>query len=130
MLSLVITGFEAEPSRITEILALQPTHTHRQGEISERTGRAYEKSEWCLAIDKRITDYEDHSHLMDSLIATLSSRSAHFKAMRSEIFPDDVTVYGGYYYDADGQNGIGLTVFQMSVLADCQVAWGVDLFPR
>ncbi|BBE71916.1 DUF4279 domain-containing protein [Oharaeibacter diazotrophicus] len=129
MLALVITGFEADPSRITEILGVEPTYTSRAGEPS-RTGRPHRKSQWRLSVDDRMDTYEDHERFLDILLSRISGRGARFATMREVVRPESVHIYGGLYVDTEFQNAIGLTVEQMATLVECRIEWGVDIFDR
>lgn len=128
MLCLSINGFEVEPSRITEILGIQPTTVQRRGETSPVTGRPFRKSQWILAFEEKVETFDDHAFLLDKIISIVSDKCEQFLFMRGEVKPESVSIYGGMYLKSGGQHGIGLTVTQMKALSECEIDWGVDIF--
>lgn len=129
MLGLFINGFEVDPSRITEILGVEPTYTSRAGEPS-RTGRPHRKSQWRLSVDDQMDTYEDHERFLDILLSRIAGRGARFATMRELVRPESVHISGGLYVDLELQNAIGLTVEQMATLVECGIEWGVDIYDR
>ena len=74
MLSFGISGFDADPDRVTEILGLAPTDIGRKGEVS-RSGRKRTFNGWWLdAHEERLTGGADHHHALNKLLSALQGR--------------------------------------------------------
>lgn len=129
MFALTVNRFEADPDRVTEILDLTPTFVARCGEISEKSGRPYRANLWEFDVHpNRLLGGVEHEAGITALIEHLRSREQHFARLREEVQPEIVTLYGGLYVRPDEQCGLWLDPEQMRVLANCQVAWGLDIF--
>jgi uncharacterized protein DUF4279 len=127
MLCLMITGFDGEPSRISEILGLTPTQVSIVGQPSPG-GRRHRKSGWHLTLEAPIRSGEEHQRLLDELLSQISRRQKQFAAMRAEMKPETVSIYGGLHFTPDEQTGLWLTQDQMRVLVECGIEWGLDIF--
>jgi len=129
MLTLAITGFAADPDRVTDLLEIKPTAVARKGIVSLPSKRAKEFNGWWReAHPQRLTSGGEHDEGLSSIIDLLRGREQHFARLRDEVQPQAVGIYGGLYLRPDEQCGVWLDPAQMRVLADCQVEWGLDLF--
>jgi len=128
MLTLAITGFEADPNRVTDILGIEPTSTGRKDEPLQ-SGRPRTFNGWWKDIEPgRLVDARQHADAMVRILDQLRGRESHFARLRKEIQPRNVSIYGGLYIEADRQCGVFLDPDQMRLLADCGVEWGLDVF--
>ena len=128
MLTLAITGFNADPDRVTDIVGIEPTLVGRLGEPS-RNGKPRAFNGWWKGVEpERLVDDRQHADAMVRMLDHLRGRESHFALLRKEIEPRTVTIYGGLYIQPDQQCGVFLDPDQMRILADCGVGWGLDLF--
>lgn len=128
MLTLMITGFEADPQRVTTILGIEPTSTARKGELS-KSGRPRLFDAWWLDVHPEpLRDGESHVRAVAIMVGFLRGRDAAFKRLRDELNPKPITIYGGFYVKANAQSGLWLDPGEMAVMVACGVGWGVDLF--
>lgn len=128
MLCLAITGFEADPDLVSELVDLTPTSVARRG-TPTRGGRTYQFNGWWLeAHEDAITGGAQHHAGIDALVAQLRSRVDRFATLRDRLSPKSVTIYGGLYVSPNAQCGLWLEPHQMRVLAACGIGWGLDLF--
>ena len=129
MFALTITGFDADPDEITDILDLQPTFVARKGEVSPQSGRPCRGNRWHLdAHPDRLFGGVEHDAGLTAIVALLRGREEQFARLRQVVRPETVTLYGGLYVDENGQCGIWIDPEQMRVLTDCEVGWGLELF--
>lgn len=129
MLTLAITGFDADPARVTQILDIDPTAVAHKGVVSlpgsrEKTFNGW----WREAHEARLSGGSDHDQALSLIVDLLRGREERFARLRQEVRPKAVGIYGGFYLLQDEQAGVWLDPTQMRVLADCQVEWGLDLF--
>ena len=128
MLTLSITGFEADPLIVTEILAIQPTSVVRAGEAT-RSGRVAAFSGWWLeAHADRLRDGAGHDRAVKVLVDAVRGRAEAFQTLRERVRPKAVTLYGGLYHQGDSQCGVWLDAKDMLCLGECGIAWRLDLF--
>jgi len=126
--ALAITGFDAAPNRVTEILGMEPTSTGTKGEPS-RSGKPRISNGWWKDVEPgRLVDAPQHANAIARMLDHLRGRESRFARLRKEIEPRNVPIYGGLYIEADKQCGVFLDPDQMQLLADCGVGWGLDLF--
>ena len=131
MLTLAITGFDADPTTVTEILGIEPTALAHKGITSLPSGKPKSFNGWFYdAHPSQLAAGADHDAGLEIILALLRGREERFERLRRELKPEAVGVYGGLYIPRDEQAGIWLDASQMRVLADCEVEWGVDLFVR
>jgi hypothetical protein len=127
MLSLIVTGFDAEPEVVTEILQIEPTSVRRKGDVGKK-GKPSRSSGWHFDVHPgRLTDGQQHEDALAKLMARLRDREVHFTRLHSEVRPSDVGIYGGMYVPANGQCGIWLMPDDMMTLARCGLAWDMHL---
>lgn len=128
MLSLTITGFDADPDRVTEILGISPTSVARKGEPG-LSGRSSTFNGWWLDAHKEpLTSGADLDAGLKRILAHLAGHARRFSALRAELKPEQIHIYGGFYVRPDAQCGLWLEPEQMRVLAECGVGWGLDVF--
>jgi hypothetical protein len=131
MLTLAITGFEADPNRVTEILGVKPTTVKHAGIATLPSKRPARFNGWFFdAHPGRLSGGADHDRALDRIIELLKGREQRFAKLREEVQPETVGVYGGLHLRPNEQAGVWLDPAQMLVLANCQVEWGLDLFIR
>ena len=71
MLCLAITGFEADPERVTELLQIAPTYVARKGAVS-RSGRPHRSNGWWLeATPAKLMDGGSHDTALNLIIERL-----------------------------------------------------------
>lgn len=127
MLTLMITGFDADPQRVTDILGLEPTSTARKGEQGQ-SGRLREFDAWWLDVHpEELSDGESHACAIATIIDRLRGREAAFARLFKELNPKPITIYGGVHFKANEQCGLWLDPPVMAVMAACGVGWGVDI---
>ncbi|HEX4183253.1 MAG TPA: DUF4279 domain-containing protein [Caulobacteraceae bacterium] len=125
---MAITGFEADPDEVTELLQLEPTSTARRGTPS-RSGRIHQFNGWWLeAHAAAVTSGSQQDAALRILLNHLQGKEACFVALRDRLKPQQVAIYGGFYVSPVEQGGVWLEASQMQALAACGVAWGLDLF--
>ncbi len=128
MLTLAITGFEANPKVVSEILLLEPTSTALRGELG-KSGRPRPANGWWLDVHpERLNDGTSHAEAISAMVAHLRGREASFQRLIEEVRPNSITLYGGIHFDANAQCGLWLDPAEMAVMASCGVGWGVDIF--
>ncbi|HEV2676387.1 MAG TPA: DUF4279 domain-containing protein [Aliidongia sp.] len=128
MLTLAITGFDADPNRVTDILGIEPTSVGRMGEPSQ-SGRPRNSNGWWKDVEpERLVSASQHADAMVRMLDHLQGRESHFNRLRKEIEPLNMSIYGGLHVEADRQCGVFLDPDQMQLLANCGVGWGLDLF--
>ncbi|HEY6518741.1 MAG TPA: DUF4279 domain-containing protein [Roseiarcus sp.] len=128
MLCLAITGFDADPERVSELLNLQPTYAARKG-MASGSGRAHRSNGWWLdAHCAELTNGGTHGTALNLLIERLRDSAQRFQRLREEVKPESVTIYGGFYHTPGEQSGVWLDPDQMRVLSDCEIGWGLDIF--
>jgi len=128
MLSLAITGFDADPERVTELLQITPTHVARKGTFS-RSGRPHCSNGWWLeSSPAKLTDGGSHDTALNLLIERLRDSAERFERLREEIKPASVIIYSGLHPALDEQSGVWLDPEQMRVLSACGIGWGLDIF--
>jgi hypothetical protein len=128
MLTLAITGFDADPNRVTDTLGIEPTSIGRLGEPL-RSGRPRTFNGWWKDVEpERLVNARQHADAMVRMLDYLRGREGHFAQLRKEIEPRKVSIYGGLYIEVNQQCGVFLDPEQMRLLADCGVGWGLDLF--
>lgn len=128
MLTLAITGFDADPDLVTETVGFEPTSIGRKGEQSP-SGRPRAFNGWWFEADgQRLLGGKQHDDALALILARLKGREDHFARLRGLIQPKQVTVYGGLYVSPNDQCGVWLEPDQMQLLAACGVGWGLDLF--
>lgn len=126
MLSLCITGFDADPDEVTAILGLAPTSVGRMGERL-RSGRVRDFNGWWLELHAaRMIDGSEHHSAIEALLGKLEGREARFAMLRQRLRPKEITVYGAIYHRGE-QCGVWLETHQMAALAACGVGWGLDI---
>jgi len=129
MLTLAITGFDADPRTITEILGIGPTNLAHKGVTSLPSGKPKNFNGWFYdAHPAPLTGGADHDTCLEHILELLRGREERFVRLRDEVRPDSVGIYGGFHFFEDEQAGVWLDVSQMRVLADCGVEWGLDMF--
>jgi hypothetical protein len=128
MLTLAITGFEADPCHVTDILGIEPTAVGRKGEPS-RTGKPRPFNGWWHDVEPaRLVSAGQHADAMARLTELIRGREPRFAQLREAIQPTQVEIYGGLYVPVDHQCGVFLVPDQMQLLAGCGIGWGLDLF--
>ena len=128
MLSLMITGFDDDPSRVTEILGMTPT-TARRKDLPTPAGRANSSSFWLYKVDRpELRSGATHHEALNALLALISTRIECFVQLRRELNPTTMSITGGFYFDAHEQEAIWLDANQMKVLADAGIDWGINLY--
>ena len=128
MLCLAITGFDADPERVTELLQIAPTYVARKGAVS-RSGRRHRSNGWWLqSSPAKLTDGGSHDTALNLIIERLRDSAERFERLREEIKPASVAIYGGLYKTLDEQSGVWLDPEQMRVLSACGIGWGLDIF--
>jgi hypothetical protein len=128
MLCLAITGFDADPDRVTELLQIAPTYVARKGAVS-RSGQPHGSNGWWLeATPAKLTDGGSHDTALNLIIERLGESAERFEKLREEIKPASVAIYGGLYQTLDEQSGVWLDPEQMRVLSACGIGWGLDIF--
>lgn len=96
MLTLMVTGFEADPQRVTAILEIEPTSTARKGERGE-SGRPRTFDAWWLDVHPEpLGDGESHACAIATMVSFLRNREEAFKRLREELKPKPITIYGGF----------------------------------
>lgn len=127
MLSLCITGFDADPDEVTAILGLAPTSVGRTGERLP-SGRLRDFNGWWLELRAaRIVGGAEHHSAIEALLGKLEGKEARFATLRQRLRPKEITVYGAIYHRGE-QCGVSLETHQMAALAACGVSWGLDIF--
>lgn len=130
MLALAITGFDTDPTVVTETLGISPTRTACKGELGA-SGRPQTLNGWWFdAHADPLSDGADHARALSSILEQIRGREQQFAALRENFGPVQVTIYGGIHHAADEQCGLWLDPDDMRLLADCGVGWGVDLFVK
>ena len=128
MLWLAITGFDADPERVTELLQIAPTYVAHKGTVS-RSGQLHRSNGWWLeSSPAKLTDGGSHDTALNLIIERLRDRAERFEKLREEIKPASVRIYGGLYKSLDEQSGVWLDSEQMRVLSACGIGWGLDIF--
>ena len=128
LLALCITGFDADPDRVTDILEIEPTRVARKGELS-KSGRVNTFNGWWLeGTGNRLAGGEEHASVLTQILHRLNGREEKFALLRKQIQPKSVTIYGGIYVHADTQCGVFLDPPDMRLLADCGIGWGLEVF--
>ena len=95
MLTLAITGFDADPDLVTETVGFEPTSIGRKGEPSP-SGKPRTFNGWWFEADgQRLFDGKQHDDALVRILARLEGREGHFARLRMSIQPKQVTVYGG-----------------------------------
>ena len=126
MLTLSITGFDADPDRVTELLGISPSEVVRVGQ-PRTSGRISKFNGWWLELHAdQLTEGLRHEGAINKLVEHLEGRDHLFSELRNKLKPESVTIYGAFYV-SDEQQGIWLEPAQMAVLAACGVGWGLDL---
>ena len=128
MLSLTITGFDADPDQVSEILGLVPTQVARKGDVGV-SGRPRTFSGWWHDVHEApVTDGGAHDAALNRILTQLRGREERFAALRRLVKPQQVAIYGGFHLAADSQAGVWLGVDQMRLLVACGIEWGMELF--
>jgi len=129
MLFLSIAGFDVDPDLVTAVLGIEPTWVARKGDALSN-GRLRKTSQWRWAArSEPLTGGVDHEEALAVLIQVLSGREAAFAELRRQIRPHSIEIWGNLNVDAE-QSKIWLDPRSMKLLADCGVAWGLDLEPE
>lgn len=128
MLTLAITGFDADPDLVTEMLGFEPTFVGRKGEPSQTGKPRTFNGWWYEAEDQRLVDGGQHDAALARILAQLRGRKDRFAKLWKSLQPKQVTIYGGLYVPADRQCGVSLEPDQMQLLAACGIGWGLDVF--
>lgn len=129
MLTLAITGFDADPNAVTEVLGLEPTRVGRKGEPLPN-GRPRTFNGWWHGVGQHLTDGKQHDDALTGILPLLQGREHRFATLRTSIRPKQLTIYGGLHVPCDGQCGVWLEPDQMQLLAACGVGWSLDLFTQ
>src|SRR6476661_7535712 len=104
MLTLAITGFEADPARVTQILEIDPTNVAHKDGINPRNERERTFNGWWReAHAARLSTGGDHDVALSVLIDLLRGREERFARLREEVRPEAVGIYGGFYKVGDEQ---------------------------
>jgi hypothetical protein len=127
MLALAITRFEADPAEVSQILDLEPTSIWRKGEIGENGQPRRVNAWWLDAYPVQLEQGIDHEQALSAIIDRIRGRESHFARLRDEVAPEILTI-SGEMHSPKGEWGVWLSPDQMSVLANCGVSWGLDLF--
>ena len=127
MLTLAITGFDADPDFVTNTVGFAPTSIGRKGEPSRNGKPRSFNGWWHNAEVERLRDGKQHEGALVRILALLRGREDNFARLRSAVQPKQVTIYGGLYVPFDKQCGLWLEPEQMQLLAACGVGWGLDL---
>ena len=128
MLCLAITGFDADPERVTELLQIAPTGVARKGTVS-RGGREHRSNGWWLEVNSgELKDGALHDAALSILVERLGDRAERFEWLRETLKPASITIYGGLYVKPGEQSGVWLDPEQMRVLSACGIGWGLDIF--
>jgi hypothetical protein len=128
MLSLCISGFEADPDEVTLILGITPTSVGRMGEPN-KSGRARTFNGWWLEThETRLTDGAAHDSALNAIVALLRGKADRFNRLRQALKPTQISIYGGLHHLPEQQCGVWLDPGQMQVLAECGLGWGLDVF--
>jgi hypothetical protein len=131
MLTLAITGFEADPTTISEILGIQPTALAHRGVVSLPSRKPKTFNGWFHdAHPAQLSNGADHDTALEIIIDRLRGREERFARLRQEVRPESVGIYAGFHFRTGEQAGVWLDASQMRVLADCEIEWGLDLFVR
>jgi hypothetical protein len=128
MLTLAITGFDADPNAVTEALGIEPTTIGRKGEPSPSGRPRTFNGWWHEAEEQPLVDGKQHDDAMGRILVLIQGREDRFATLRTSIQPKQVSIYGGLYVPSDRQCGVWLEPDQMQLLAACGVGWGLDLF--
>lgn len=128
MLSLQIVDFEDDPDRVTDILGIQPTSVRRKGDVLLSGRRTAQHNSWRLTVDTHFTGGSSHEEALSGILNAIRGHQRQFAALREQIRPRSVTIYGGLYKDFDQQCGVWLDASAMRLLADCAIDWGLDLY--
>jgi hypothetical protein len=129
-LTLCITGFEADPDRVTGILGIVPTRVGRKGDLNP-AGRPKPRpfnGWWYGAPEELLDDRIGHPLALDHILERLRGRADRFAALREQIRPEQVSIYGGLHLPAGDQCGVWLDPNQMRLLAECGIGWGLDFY--
>ena len=128
MLSLMIADFDADPSRVTEILGLTPTTQRRFGERTP-AGRPGHGSLWLYEVDSpEVRSGASHDAALKALVSVIARHSGPLGEVRRELNPKTMSITGGYYFDEAEQAGVWLDPDDMRVLVEAGVGWGIDLY--
>ena len=128
MLTLAITGFEAEPQVVSDAIGLEPTSTAVKGQLG-RSGRPSKLNGWWLDVHPdRLNDGASHAQAVSSMVDLLRGKEVAFQRLIVELKPRSITLYGGIYFNTNAQCGLWLDPGDMVVMAACGVGWSVDLF--
>ena len=128
MFTLMITGFDADPQIVTDLIGLEPSSTVVKGEMGT-SGHKHKFNGWWLeAHPDRLKNGVDHAESVSAIINQLRGREAAFQQLKKDLQPGQITLYGAVYFNPDGQCGLWLDASDMGVLAACAVDWGIDLF--
>ncbi|WP_374943205.1 DUF4279 domain-containing protein [Sphingomonas sp.] len=128
MLTLSITGFDADPDLVTKTVGFEPTAVGRKGELSPSGKPRTFNGRWHEAESQRLVDGKQHDEALALILVRLKGREDQFARLRTLVQPKQVTIYGGLYVPSDAQCGVWLEPDQMQLLAACGVGWGLDLF--
>ncbi|MET3470201.1 hypothetical protein ABIC78_000703 [Novosphingobium sp. 1529] len=128
MLTLAITGFEAEPQAVSDTIGLAPTSTAIKGQIG-KSGRPCKFNGWWIDVHPdRLNDGASHAEAVSTIVDLLRGKEAAFQRLIAEVKPKIITLYGAIYFNTNAQCGLWLDPAYMAVMASCGVGWGVDLF--
>jgi hypothetical protein len=128
MLCLCITGFDVDPQVVSDLLGLAPSNTAIKGQPTPSGRNRHKANGWWLDVHPDTLDGAAHAAAMDTLIGYPRGREVAFQRLKEEVRPQQLTVYGGFYCQADRQAGLWLDAVHMRVLADCGIDWGLDIF--
>jgi hypothetical protein len=130
MFTLMITGFDADPQTVTDLIGLEPSSIAIKGQTS-KSGREHRSNGWWFeAHQERLGDGAGHAQAISKIVAHLRGREEAFQRLKQEVRPDQVTLYGALYFNPERQCGLWLDASDMEVLAACGVDWGLDLIAQ
>ena len=76
MLTLAITGFNADPNRVTDILGIEPTSIGRKDELSQSGKRRIVNGWWKDVEPERLVDARQHADAMVRMLDHLGRARA------------------------------------------------------
>lgn len=93
MLTLAITGFDADPATVTEIIGIDPTALAHKGVTSLPSGKPKSFNGWYHdAHPAQLTAGADHDAGLEVIVGLLRGREERFERLRREVKPASVGV--------------------------------------
>jgi len=129
-LSLIIGRFAAEPDEVTAILGLRPTRAVRVGDQLPSGGTSSINS-WELNVsDVAIEGGVAHHASLRKIVDIIDGKESAFRSLRDRIRPELMSIVGEIVFPTSwllGEHGVWMDARDMRALADCGLAWGVDI---